>query len=94
MHTVNIAAFAGVGFLAIGAIFSVSDLALSRTSFELMAGPIFWIVGCALMVAWAVGRVALTMDHDWETHQQKSPRLREKPRGDTTATGSSRGAVA
>jgi hypothetical protein len=45
MHTANIAAFAGVGFLAIGTIFSVSDLSLSRTSFELMIGPVLWIVG-------------------------------------------------
>jgi len=61
MHTANIAAFAGVGFLAIGTVFSVSGLSLSRTSFELMIGPVLWIVGCALMVAWAIGRVGLAV---------------------------------
>jgi hypothetical protein len=91
MHTANIAAFAGVGFLAIGAIFSVSDVALSRTSFELMIGPVLWIVGCALMVAWAVGRIALSMGRD---DQQKSSRLREESRTGTASAGSGRGAVA
>jgi hypothetical protein len=59
MHTADTTAFAGIGFLAIGAIFSISDVALSRTSFELMIGPMLWIVGCALMVAWAIGRIGL-----------------------------------
>ena len=31
MHTVNLAAFAGVGFLAIGTIFSGCRLSLSRS---------------------------------------------------------------
>lgn len=95
MHTVNLAAFIGVGFLAIGAMFCVTDLMLFDNSYVLLMGPILWIVGCALMVAWAVGRVALSMDHDWETHQQTSPRLRQESGvADTAAAGSGRGAVA
>lgn len=61
MHNINLAAFAGIGFLAIGAIFLLPDPTLFHTSYGMMAGPIFWIVGCALMVAWAVGRVALAV---------------------------------
>jgi hypothetical protein len=59
MHTADTTAFTGIGFLTIGTIFSISDVALSRTSFELMAGPMLWIAGCALMVAWAIGRIGL-----------------------------------
>ncbi len=59
MHTVNAAGLAGVGFLAIGALLSVPDLGHFNTFYALIMGPILWIVGCALMVAWAIGRVGL-----------------------------------
>ena len=94
MHTVNVLPIIGVGFLAIGAMFCVTDLMLFENSYVLLMGPILWIVGCALMVAWAGGRVALSMDRDWETHPQKPPRLREESRAATAAAGSGRGAVA
>lgn len=60
MHNFNLAAFAGIGFLAIGAIFLLDPTVFHR-SYGMMVGPIFWIVGCALMVAWAVERVALAV---------------------------------
>lgn len=77
MQTINIAGFAGVGFLAIGTIFSVSDLALSRTSFELMIGPVLWIVGCAMMVAWAIGRVGVAVTHGSDISDEPPSVLRE-----------------
>jgi hypothetical protein len=61
MRVVNVTGFAGVGFLAIGAMSSISDLAPFHTSYGLLAGPLFWTVGCALMVAWAIGRVGLAV---------------------------------
>jgi hypothetical protein len=73
MHNVNLAAFAGIGFLAIGAIFLLPDPTLFHTSYGMMAGPIFWIVGCALMVAWAIGRVALALTRNSDiTHEPRS----------------------
>jgi hypothetical protein len=73
MHNVNLAAFAGIGFLAIGAIFLLPDPTLFHTSYGMMAGPIFWIVGCALMVAWAIGRVALALTRNSDiTHGPRS----------------------
>lgn len=94
MHNVNVLAIIGVGFLAIGAIFCVMDLMLFDNSSVLLIGPLLWIVGCALMVAWAVGRVALSMDRDSETPPQRSSRLREESRAGTAAASSGRGAVA
>jgi hypothetical protein len=61
MHNINLAALAGIGFLAIGAIFLLPDPILFRASYGMMVGPIFWIVGCALMVAWAIWRVSLAV---------------------------------
>jgi len=73
MHNVNLAAFAGIGFLAIGAIFLLPDPTLFHTSYGMMAAPIFWIVGCALMVAWAIGRVALALTRNSDiTHEPRS----------------------
>ncbi len=77
MHTADVAAFAGLGFLAIGAMLSVSDLALFDTPYALIMGPISWIFGCALMVAWAAGRVGLAVDHQSETPDQRPPAARE-----------------
>ena len=101
MHTANIAAFAGVGFLAIGTIFSVSDLSLSRTSFELMIGPVLWIVGCALMVAWAIGRVGLAVrrgsgiSDQSESGQGKEETEPKRPiRSEAAASGSHKRTVA
>jgi len=101
MHTANIAAFAGVGFLAIGTIFSVSDLSLSRTSFELMIGPVLWILGCALMVAWAIGRVGLAVTRSSgisdqsESGQGKEGTEPKQPiRSEAAASGSHKRAVA
>jgi hypothetical protein len=71
MHTVNLAAFSGVGFLVVGAMLSVSDLALFDTPYALLIGPISWIVGCALMVAWAVGRVAVAVGHGSEAQKRE-----------------------
>ena len=100
MHTTNVLAIVGVGFLAIGAIFSVSDLTLSCTSFELMAGPIFWIVGCALMVAWAIGRVghatrhrADTSDAPPLTRKEEIPPHKPRATSEAAAAGCHRKAV-
>lgn len=90
MHTVNILAIVGVGFLAVGAMFCVTDLMLFDNSYVLLLGPILWIVGCALMVAWAV-IVALSTDRDWATYEQESPRLGKELRADGAAVGSGRG---
>jgi hypothetical protein len=84
MHTADTTAFAGIGFLATGAIFSISDVALSRTSFELMAGPMLWIVGCALMVAWAIGRVGLAPT----VEKEPSVKLPAQPSSKAAAAGS------
>jgi hypothetical protein len=101
MHTANIAAFAGIGFLAIGTIFSVSDLSLSRTSFELMIGPVLWIVGCAFMVAWAVGRVSLPVkrssgifDQSKSGQEKEGTEPKRSIRSEAAASGSHKRAVA
>jgi len=101
MHTVNVAAFARIGFLVLGEIFSVSDLTLSRTPFELMIGPVLWIVGCALMVAWAIGRVGLAVrrSSDVPDGSESGPATGETEPNLTTkseaaASGSHRRAVA
>ncbi len=78
MHTVNLAAFAGVGFLAIGAMLSVSDLALFDTPYASIMGPISWIVGCTLMIAWAIGRVGLAVTHGSEISGEPPSTLREE----------------
>ena len=101
MHTANIAAFAGIGFLAIGTIFSLSDLSLSRTSFELMIGPALWIVGCALMVAWAIGRVGLAarrssdiLDQSESGQGKEETEPKRSTKSEAAATGSHKRAVA
>lgn len=78
MHTVNVAAFAGVGFLVIGAMLSVSDLALFDTPYALIIGPISWMVGCALMVAWAIGRVGLAVTRGSDISDEPRSALREE----------------
>ena len=83
MHTADTTALAGIGFLAIGAVFSRSDVALSRTSFELMVGPMLWIVGCALMVAWAIGRVSLAPS------VEKEPSVKLPTQGSSNVAGGS-----
>ena len=80
MHNINLAAFAGIGFLAIGAISLLPDPTLFHTSYGMMAGPIFWIVGCALMVAWAIGHVALALTRNSDiTHEPRSTRKEGAP---------------
>ncbi len=78
MQTVNVAGLAGTGLLVNGAMLSVSDLSLFDTPYALIMGPISWIVGCALMVAWAVGRVALAVGHGSEA-QKRVDRTRGQP---------------
>ncbi len=78
MHTVNIPAFAGVGFLAVGAMFSIADLALFDTAYALVIGPISWIVGCALMVAWAIGRVGLAVTRGSDVSNEPPSVLRQE----------------
>jgi hypothetical protein len=100
MHIVNVTGFAGVGLLAIGAMSSVSDLAPFHTSYGLLAGPLFWIVGCALMVAWAIGRVGLALRHSSHISEESPSALREETmphqptKSEAAALGSRRGAVA
>ena len=97
MHTADTTAFAGIGFLAIGAIFSISDVVLSRTSFELMAGPMLWIVGCALMVAWAVGRIGLAArgpDISDEALREETSPPKGRAKSGAAATDSNTNAVA
>jgi hypothetical protein len=84
MHTINIAAIMGIGFLMIGAMLSVSDIALSDTPYALMLGPIFWIVGCAFMVAWAVARVAVAVDHGSEAQKRQDRTSRAAAAGSDT----------
>ncbi len=78
MHTINLAALTGVGFLVIGAMLSVSDPALFDTPYALIMGPISWIVGCALMIAWAIGRVGLAVTHGSEISGEPPSTVGEK----------------
>lgn len=101
MHTANIAAFAGVGFLALGTILSVSDLGLAHTSFELLIGPVLWIIGCALMVAWAIARIGLAVKRkpdnsdESESGQAKEATVANRTtKPEAAASGSDRRAVA
>ena len=101
MHNINLAAFAGIGFLAIGAIFLLPDPTLFHTSYGRMAGPIFWIVGCALMVAWAIERVALAVTRSSDiTHEPRSagkegaPLARQPIKSEADPIGSHRRAAA
>lgn len=95
MHTTNIAALAGVGFLAMGTILSVSDLGLARTSFALLTGPVLWTVGCALMVAWAMGRVGLAVRRSSGiSDQSESGQGKEGTEPKAAASGSHKRAVA
>lgn len=92
MRSVNIPAYVGVGFLATGAVFSVKDLMLFDSSYVLLAGPMLWIVGSALMVAWAVGRVALALDHHPASPDRRVPTARG-PSITRSAEGSSKAAA-
>jgi len=100
MHLADVTAFAGVGFLAIGAMFSTIDITPFDT-YGSMGGPILWIVGCALMVAWAIGRVDLALNHSLDTSTQgplasrheTSARLHKEPRSEAAAASSDTRAV-
>ena len=101
MHTANIAAFAGVGFLAIGTILSLSDLGLARTSFELLIGPVLWIVGCALMVAWAIARIGLAVKRNSDISDEselgqakEATKANRTTKPEAVASGSGKRAVA
>jgi hypothetical protein len=91
MRIANATALAGIGCLAVGAMLSMSDLALFDTLYALIIGPILWIVGCAFMVAWAVGRAAPAVTRTSKEkplpHEQATP-------PETAAAGSDTKAVA
>ena len=101
MHNINLAAFAGIGFLAIGAIFLLPDPTLFRTSYGMMVAPIFWIVGCALMVAWAIGRVSLAVTRNSDisheppsTREEGTPPHKQATKSEANAADSRRRAAA
>ncbi len=73
MHTVNVLPIIGVGFLAIGAMFCVTDLMLFDNSYVPLMGPISWIVGCAVMIAWALERLAIVVNRDSEAQKRETP---------------------
>jgi hypothetical protein len=80
---------------------SISDLAPFHTSYGLLAGPLFWIVGCALMVAWTIGRVGLAVRHSSHISEESpsAPRKEEttpqRPtQSEAAASGSHRKALA
>jgi hypothetical protein len=91
MNTLNAAGFAGIGLLVMGAIFSRLDLTPSRTALELMIGPVLWIAGCALMIAWAIGRVDLALSARREA--EKLP-YKVARKADAATSGSNKTAMA
>lgn len=87
MHTVNVLPIIGVGFLAIGAMLCVTDLMMFDNSYVPLMGPILWIVGCTVMIAWALERLAIVVNRGSEA------RKRETSTSSAAAAGSRRRAA-
>ena len=56
MRGTAIAGIVGGGLFIVGIVFGVRDPKLFDHWYDWVLGPLFWIAGCTLMIAWVFGR--------------------------------------